>query len=118
RVHRRTRRGRSGPTPLPSPPAIALPASAVTAHPRRAGMQGGTARDNSGSSAGTARGMLRNILAPVPHAPASPSDDGEVLRLLAAFRHGGPDCNAALDRLFPLVYAELRRAADYLLQRE
>lgn len=62
--------------------------------------------------------MLRNILAPVPHAPASPSDDGEVLRLLAAFRHGGPDRNAALDRLFPLVYAELRRAADYLLQRE
>jgi len=54
----------------------------------------------------------------VPHAPASPPDDGDVIRLLAALRQGGPDRNDALDRLFPLVYAELRRAADYLLQRE
>jgi RNA polymerase sigma factor (TIGR02999 family) len=50
--------------------------------------------------------------------PASPTDNGEVARLLAALRDGGPGRNEALDRLFPLVYAELRRAADYLLQRE
>lgn len=40
---------------------------------------------------------------------------GEVTRLLGALRAGEPD---ALDRLFPLVYAELRRAADHLLARE
>ncbi len=40
---------------------------------------------------------------------------GEVTRLLGALREGDPD---ALDRLFPLVYAELRRAADHLLMRE
>ncbi|HRN52187.1 MAG TPA: ECF-type sigma factor, partial [Gemmatimonadaceae bacterium] len=54
----------------------------------------------------------------MPNAPASPPDDGEVVRLLAALRHGGPDRNDALDRLFPLVYAELRRAAEFLLHRE
>ena len=51
--------------------------------------------------------------------PASPSGGGdEVTQLLAVLRRGGPDREDALDRLFPLVYAELRRAADYLLQRE
>lgn len=40
---------------------------------------------------------------------------GEVTRLLGRLGAGDPD---ALDRLFPLVYAELRRAADALLMRE
>lgn len=40
---------------------------------------------------------------------------GEVTRTLAALRDGD---NGALDRLFPLVYAELRRTADLLLARE
>jgi RNA polymerase sigma factor (TIGR02999 family) len=39
----------------------------------------------------------------------------EVARLLASARSGSPH---ALDELFPLVYAELRRAADHLLGRE
>lgn len=50
--------------------------------------------------------------------PESPSGGGEVTQLLAALRRGGSERDGALDRLFPLVYAELRRAADYLLQRE
>ena len=40
---------------------------------------------------------------------------GEVTRLLGRLGTGDPE---ALDRLFPLVYAELRRAADVLLLRE
>jgi RNA polymerase sigma factor (TIGR02999 family) len=39
----------------------------------------------------------------------------EVARLLASARAGSP---RAMDELFPLVYAELRRAADHLLGRE
>jgi RNA polymerase sigma factor (TIGR02999 family) len=41
--------------------------------------------------------------------------EGEVTRLLAAFRGGD---EAALDRLFPLVYEELRLAARRQLARE
>jgi RNA polymerase sigma factor (TIGR02999 family) len=40
---------------------------------------------------------------------------GEVTRTLAALRAGD---DGAMDRLFPLVYAELRRTADLLLARE
>lgn len=40
---------------------------------------------------------------------------GEVTRLLGALRGGDAE---ALDEIFPLVYAELRRAADLLLARE
>lgn len=40
---------------------------------------------------------------------------GEVTRTLAALRDGD---TGALDRLFPLVYGELRRTADLLLNRE
>jgi RNA polymerase sigma factor (TIGR02999 family) len=40
---------------------------------------------------------------------------GEVTRLLDALRGGDP---GALDRLYPLVYTELRRAAAGLLRRE
>lgn len=40
---------------------------------------------------------------------------GQVTLLLGRLREGDPE---ALDRLFPLVYAELRRAADGLLARE
>lgn len=43
------------------------------------------------------------------------SPPGDVTRLLVALRGGAPE---ALDELFPLVYAELRRAADHLLARE
>lgn len=47
--------------------------------------------------------------------PAPEVTPGEVTRLLGRLRDGDPE---ALDRLFPLVYAELRRAADGLLLRE
>lgn len=40
---------------------------------------------------------------------------GEVTRVLATLRAGD---GAAYDQLFPLVYGELRRAADVLLNRE
>ncbi len=49
----------------------------------------------------------------VPPDQASAAD--EVPRLLAQLRDGDA---AAFDALFPLVYAELRRAADILLNRE
>lgn len=49
-----------------------------------------------------------------PSGSSSP-DDGEVTRALAAMRAGD---EAAIDRVFPLVYAELRRTADILLGRE
>lgn len=42
-------------------------------------------------------------------------DDGQVSRALAELRGGD---NGAIDRIFPLVYAELRRTADILLGRE
>ena len=49
----------------------------------------------------------------IPSGPdASP---GEVTRLLASLQAGDAD---VLDELFPLVYGELRRAADMLLNRE
>lgn len=48
-----------------------------------------------------------------PPGPIDSSDD--VTRLLAALRHGD---DGAMDALFPLVYVELRRAADHLLGRE
>lgn len=48
-------------------------------------------------------------------APAPAPSPGEVTRLLGLLGQGDPD---ALDRLFPLVYAELHRAADRLLMRE
>lgn len=51
-------------------------------------------------------------------APESPLGDGEVTRLLGVLRGAGADHREAFDRLFPLVYAELRRMADMLLQRE
>lgn len=47
--------------------------------------------------------------------PAAIPTPGEVTRLLGRLGHGDPD---ALDRLFPLVYGELHRAADALLRRE
>lgn len=50
--------------------------------------------------------------------PASPSGPGEVTRLLASLRVDGADRDAAFEQLFPLVYAELKRAAEFLLQRE
>ncbi len=48
-------------------------------------------------------------------ADASPSGPGEVTQLLVAVRGGD---FRALDDLFPLVYQELHRAADLLLNRE
>ena len=50
----------------------------------------------------------------MPEPTAGPAP-GEVTRLLGRLGQGDPE---ALDRLFPLVYAELRRAADSLLMRE
>jgi RNA polymerase sigma factor (TIGR02999 family) len=48
-------------------------------------------------------------------AMASTPTTGEVTRLLSQLRGGDHD---ALDRLFPLVYQELRRAAERALRRE
>lgn len=48
-------------------------------------------------------------------APGSGTEPGEVTRLLVALRGGDEQ---AMDLLFPLVYAELRRTADLLLGRE
>ena len=44
-----------------------------------------------------------------------PAQPGEVTQLLDQLRGGN---NEALDRLFPLVYQELRLAADRVLRRE
>ena len=44
-----------------------------------------------------------------------PTTSGEVSRLLDQLRGGHRE---ALDRLFPLVYHELRQAADRVLRRE
>lgn len=46
---------------------------------------------------------------------AAPAPPGEVTRLLLAWRRGDRD---ALDRLIPLVYAELHRMAERYLRRE
>lgn len=70
-----------------------------------------------GSAAPTASATVAPYI-PAMASPASPSGGGEVTQLLASLRRGGADRDDALDRLFPLVYAELRRAADHLLQRE
>jgi RNA polymerase sigma-70 factor (ECF subfamily) len=52
----------------------------------------------------------------LPRDAAGEADaDGEVARALAALRGGD---EGAIDRIFPLVYAELRRTADILLGRE
>ena len=48
-------------------------------------------------------------------APAAPAPQGEVTRLLIAWRAGDRE---ALDRLIPLVYAELHRMAERHLRRE
>lgn len=45
----------------------------------------------------------------------APSGPGDVTQLLGALKAGD---DSALDRLFPLVYQELHRAADLLLNRE
>lgn len=47
--------------------------------------------------------------------PQGTPDPGEVTQILAALRDGDAK---AYDELFPLVYGELRRAADILLARE
>ncbi len=47
--------------------------------------------------------------------PASEPSPGEVTRLLVAWRTGD---ETALDRLFPLVYAELRMRAERLIAKE
>lgn len=47
--------------------------------------------------------------------PEPGTEPGEVTRLLASLRGGDA---GAIDRLFPLVYGELRRTADLLLNRE
>ncbi len=53
---------------------------------------------------------------PMASTTPNPRDaDGDVTGALAALRAGD---NAAIDRVFPLVYAELRRTADILLGRE
>jgi RNA polymerase sigma factor (TIGR02999 family) len=46
---------------------------------------------------------------------AAPAHPGEITRLLLAWRQGDRD---ALDRLIPLVYAELHRMAERHLRRE
>jgi RNA polymerase sigma-70 factor, ECF subfamily len=43
------------------------------------------------------------------------SDDGEITRLLKAMKRGDP---SAVDRLLPLVYAELHRLASAYMRRE
>jgi len=50
---------------------------------------------------------------PTPPEPVAP--DGDVTQILAAARAGDA---RAMDELFPIVYAELRRAAEMLLHRE
>lgn len=50
-----------------------------------------------------------------PDDAATDGAAGEVTRTLAALRSGDA---GAIDRLFPLVYAELRKTADLLLARE
>ena len=47
--------------------------------------------------------------------PASPDEHGRITDLLLQLRDDGPE---AMDRLFPLVYAELRRIAHRRLQGE
>jgi RNA polymerase sigma factor (TIGR02999 family) len=78
---------------------------------------------HSGSASGHADGILPARL-PVPGGPSATAmpaqndehpHDGEVTLALQALR-GGDD--GAIDRIFPLVYAELRRTADILLGRE
>jgi RNA polymerase sigma factor (TIGR02999 family) len=51
----------------------------------------------------------------MPTPPESAAAQGDVTRILAAARAGD---TRAMDELFPIVYAELRRAADLLLNRE
>lgn len=51
----------------------------------------------------------------MPNTSPEGTPPGEVTRVLAALRDGDA---AAYDALFPLVYSELRRAADILLNRE
>jgi RNA polymerase sigma factor (TIGR02999 family) len=51
----------------------------------------------------------------VDRAAAPPASPGEITRLLLAWRQGDRD---ALDRLIPLVYAELHRMAERHLRRE
>jgi len=48
-------------------------------------------------------------------AAATPASPGEVTRLLLAWRQGD---RGALDRLIPLVYAELHRMAERFVRRE
>ena len=50
-----------------------------------------------------------------PPAPADATDGGEITRLLVRWRAGEPD---ALERLVPLVYAQLKRQAAGYLRRE
>jgi RNA polymerase sigma factor (TIGR02999 family) len=50
--------------------------------------------------------------------PDSPSEGGEVTRLLIALRHASGNREVVFEQLFELVYAELRRVAEQLLQRE
>src|SRR6187455_1518087 len=48
-------------------------------------------------------------------APPTPDPTPGVTELLAAYKQGD---RAALDRMFPVVYTELRRLAGYHLNRE
>jgi RNA polymerase sigma factor (TIGR02999 family) len=47
--------------------------------------------------------------------PTVPGERGQITDLLLQLRSGGPE---AMDRLFPLVYGELRRIAHHQLRRE
>jgi RNA polymerase sigma-70 factor (ECF subfamily) len=51
----------------------------------------------------------------MPTSSPEGTPEGDVTRVLAALRGGD---QSAYDELFPLVYGELRRAADILLNRE
>ena len=59
-------------------------------------------------------GILRQVGVRFSRMPDPPAD-GDVTQLLAAWRGGDP---AALERLIPLVYAELRRVASARLRHE
>ena len=64
-----------------------------------------------GSAVGHADDIVITMSAPL----SAPLEEGDVTRALEALRDGD---NGAIDRIFPLVYAELRRTADILLGRE